>query len=91
MLLAHDNDDIQVQVICSQFLRKARATWWVCVGKVLRSKNASPCVVVAVVAKFHKAMVQAMLLYGSETWVLSPTTLTHFEGFYICSACYRMG
>ena len=32
---------------------------------------------------------QAVLLYGSETWVLSPTALTRQEGFHIYAA-YRM-
>ena len=80
-LLAQDDDDIQA--IRTQ-LRKARATW-ARVGQVLRSENASP----RVAAKFYKAMVQAVLLYGSETWVLSPTALARLEGFHI-RAAYRM-
>ncbi len=31
-------------------------------------------------------MVQAVLLYGSETWVLSPTALARLEGFHIRAA-----
>jgi hypothetical protein len=80
-LLAQDDNDIQA--IHAQ-LRKAWATW-ARVGQVLRSKNASPCVA----AKFYKAVVQAMLLYGSKTWVLSSTALARLEGFHICAA-YRM-
>ena len=80
-LLAQDDADIQA--IRSQ-LRKARATW-ARVGQVLRSKNASP----RVVAKFYKAVVQAVLLYGSKTWVLSSTALARLEGFHI-RAAYRM-
>ena len=80
-LLAQDDDDIQA--IRAQ-LRKARATW-ARVGQVLRSKNASP----RVAAKFYKAVVQAVLLYGSETWVLSSTALARLEGFHI-RATYRM-
>jgi len=34
-------------------------------------------------------VVQAVLLYGSETWVLSPTALARLEGFHI-RAAYRM-
>jgi len=33
--------------------------------------------------------VQSVLLYGSETWVLSPAALARLEGFHICAA-YRM-
>ena len=80
-LLAQDDHDIQA--ICAQ-LWKARATW-ARVGQVLRSKNASP----RVSAKFYKAVVQAVLLYGSETWVLSSTALARLEGFHICAA-YRI-
>ena len=80
-LLAQDDDDIQA--IRAQ-LRKARATW-ACVGQVLRSKNASP----RVAAKFYTTVVQAVLLYGSETWVLSTTALARLEGFHI-RAAYRM-
>ena len=34
-------------------------------------------------------VLQAVLLYGSEMWVLSPTALARLEGFHICAA-YRM-
>ncbi len=62
-LLAQDDDNIQA--IRAQ-LQKARATWaWV--GQVLRNKNVSP----HIATTFYKAVVQAILLYDSETWVLS--------------------
>jgi hypothetical protein len=80
-LLAQDDDDIQA--IRAQ-LRKARATW-ARVGQVLRAENVPP----RVAAKFYKAVVQAVLLYGSETWVLSTAALASLEGFHI-RAAYRM-
>ena len=80
-LLAQDDDDIQA--VRAQ-IRKARTTW-ARVGQVLRSENTSPCVA----ARFYTAVVQAVLLYGSETWVLSPTALARLEGFHI-RAAYRM-
>jgi len=52
---------------------------------VLRRENAPP----RVSAKFYKAIVQSVLLYGSETWVLSPAALARLEGFHI-RAAYRM-
>jgi len=52
---------------------------------VLRAENVTPCIA----AKFYKAVVQAVLLYGSETWVLSTTALASLEGFHI-RAAYRM-
>jgi hypothetical protein len=38
---------------------------------------------------FYKAAVQAVLLYGSETWNLSPTSVKQLEGFHI-RATWRM-
>jgi hypothetical protein len=80
-LLVQDDDDIQA--IRAQ-IQKAWATW-ARVGQVLRSENTSPCMA----AKFYMAVVQAVLLYGSEMWVLSPTALPRLEGFHI-RAAYRM-
>ncbi len=62
-------DDNNAQAIRTQ-LRKARATWaWV--GKVLWGENTP----LTVAAKFYLAVVQAVLLYGSETWVTSPQAM----------------
>jgi hypothetical protein len=80
-LLAQDDDDIQT--IRAQ-LWKARATW-ARVGQVLRAENVPP----RIAAKFYKAAVQAVLLYGSKTWVLLTTALASLEGFHI-RAAYRM-
>ncbi len=77
-MMAQDDDDIQA--IRAQ-LQKARSTWaWV--RQVLRSKNASPFVA----AQFYQAIIQAILLYGSKTWVISRTALAWLEGFHICAA-----
>jgi hypothetical protein len=38
---------------------------------------------------FYKATVQAMLLYGSEMWSLSPSSMKRLEGFHI-RAAWRM-
>ncbi len=74
-LLSQDDDDIQA--VRSQ-LCKARGTW-ARIGQVLRRENAPP----QVSAKFYKAIVQSVLLYGSETWVLSPAAMARLEGFHI--------
>jgi hypothetical protein len=42
-----------------------------------------------VAAKFYMAVVQAILLYGSETWNLSASALARLEGLHIRVA-YRM-
>jgi hypothetical protein len=80
-LLAQDDDNIQA--IRAQ-LWKARATW-ACIRQVLRAENVPP----RIAEKFYKAVVQAMLLYSSETWVLSMTALASLEGFHI-RAAYQM-
>ena len=80
-LLLQDNDD--VQAVRNQ-LCKVRGTW-ARIRQVLRRENAPP----RVSAKFYKAIVQSVLLYGSETWVLSPAVLARLEGFHI-RAAYRM-
>ncbi len=66
-MMAQDDNDIQA--ICAQ-LQKARATWDR-VGKVLQGENMSP----TIAAKFYLAVVQAILLYGSKTWVISPQAM----------------
>jgi hypothetical protein len=80
-LPAQEDDDIQA--IHAQ-LQKACAIW-AQVGQVLWSENAPP----HVATTFYKVIVQAILLYGSKTWVLSWTALAHLEGFHICVA-YQM-
>ena len=54
-------------------------------GQVLQTDNTP----LKVSAKFYKAVVQLVLLYGSETWNLTKTPLTGLEGFHI-RAAYRM-
>jgi hypothetical protein len=74
-LLSQDDDDIQA--VRGQFC-KARRTW-ARIGQVLRRENAPP----RVSPKFYKAIVQSVLLYESETWVLSPAAMARLEGFHI--------
>jgi hypothetical protein len=80
-MMAQDNNDAQA---VRHQLRKARGTW-ARIGQVLRSKNATPWVA----AKFYKAVVQAVLLYGNKTWNLTKAVLARLEGFHV-QAAYRM-
>jgi len=48
-------------------------------------ENKLPCVS----AKFYKVIVQSILLFCSETWVLSTAALARLEGFHL-HAAYRM-
>jgi len=76
-------DDNNVRAVRSQ-IKKARGIW-ARVGQVLQVDNTPP----KVSAKFCKAVVQSVLLYGSETWNLTKTALARLEGFHI-KAAYRM-
>ena len=80
-ILAQDNDDIRA--VRSQ-IKKARAIW-ARVGQVLQAENTPP----KVSAMFYKAVVQSVLLYGSESWNLTKTAMARLEGFHI-RAAYRM-
>ena len=80
-ILAQDNDD--VRAVRNQ-IKKARGIW-ARVGQVLQADNTPP----KVSAKFYKAVVQSVLLYGRETWNLTTTALARLEGFHI-RAAYRM-
>ncbi len=77
-LLAHDDNNSQAM---RANLKKARKSW-ARVSSVLRAENASP----KVCGVFYKAVVQAVLLFGSETWKLSPASLKSLEGFHIRAA-----
>jgi hypothetical protein len=62
-------DDANTQAMRSN-LRKARRCWaWIL--HVLRAENATA----RTCGMFYKATVQAVLLYGSETWSLSPMSV----------------
>ena len=74
------NDDNDTQAIRVQ-LRKARGVWGR-LSRMMRSENASP----RVCELFYKATVQAVLLFGSETWCLSPANLRLLEGFHVRAA-----
>jgi hypothetical protein len=76
-------DDADTQAMWSN-LKKARRCW-ARVSRVLRAENATP----KISGMFYKATVQAVLLYGSETWSLSHSSMKRLEGFHI-RAAWRM-
>jgi hypothetical protein len=77
-LLVYDDKDTQAM---RGNLKTARKSWGQ-VSCVLRAENASP----KVCGVFYKATVQAVLLFGSEMWKLSPLSLKSLEGFHIRAA-----
>lgn len=58
-------DDCDMQAVYAN-LRKARKSWRM-LSRLLRSENIEP----RVCGMFYKAVVQAVLLYSSETWALT--------------------
>ncbi len=79
-LLAYDDNDSQAM---RSNLKKACKSW-AQVSCVLRAENPSP----KVCGVIYKATVQAVLLFGSETWKMSPKNL---EGFHIKAVCHMAG
>ena len=77
-LIAFDDDDTRA---VRNHLAKARRVW-AQISRVLRAENASA----RVCGMFYKATVQPVLLFRSETWVLSPATLKRLEGFHAKAA-----
>ena len=82
-LVAMDNNDAQA---VRARPRKARAIWSM-LSKVLRAENATP----RVCGMFYRATVQAVLLYSSKTWVMSPASLRMLEGFHTHCAYHMTG
>jgi hypothetical protein len=82
-LLLHDDNDTQAM---RANLAKARRCW-AQVFQVLRSENASP----KVCGVFYKATIQAVLLFGSETWNLAPSGMACLEGFHLRAAWQMSG
>jgi hypothetical protein len=58
-------------------LSKARKRWGM-VSRLLVQDNADP----KTSGIFYKAIVQSILLYGSETWVVTPSVLRVLESFH---------
>jgi len=76
-------DDNDIQAVRSN-MRKARKVWGR-LSRLLRMDNASP----RVCGMFYKATIQAVLLFGSETWNLTPSAMKQLEGFHK-KAAWRM-
>ena len=80
-LMSYDDND--APAIRAQ-LRKGRKVWQR-FSKLLRQMKASP----RVAGKFYKAVVQSVLLFGSETWNITPSMTKVLEGFHVRCA-WRM-
>ncbi len=82
-LLAYDDNDAQA---VRGNLKKARGIW-VRLSHTIRAENASPCAC----GIFYKATVQSILLFGRETWNLSPVSLKCLEGFHLTAPWHMAG
>ena len=78
--ILNDEDDDSAAV--DQNLQRARCVW-ARFGKVLCRTGANP----KQMAAFYKAVVQSVLLFGSETWVLTVGMKTKLASFH--SRCAR--
>ncbi len=78
-------DDIDTQAMRSN-LKKARR-YWVWVSHGLWAENAT----LKTSRMFYKAMVQVVLLYGSEMLILSQSSMKSLEGFHIHAAWQMSG
>jgi hypothetical protein len=58
-------------------LKKARAKWGR-IGRILSREQANP----RVMATFYKAIIQSVLLYGAETWVLTKRMMQPLRSFH---------
>ena len=74
-------DDTDVQSIRGN-LKKAKKVWKM-LSRLLRGENLAS----RVCGMFYKAVVQAVLLYGSETWAITPSAMRCLKGFHFRAAC----
>ena len=72
----HRTDDDWPAVLRN--IRRARQVWGR-LGKLPRREGADPIIS----AKFYRAVVQAVLLFVAETWVLSEAMLNKLEGVHV--------
>ena len=52
---------------------------WSCLGKMLRREGVES----AISEKFYCAVIQAVLFFGSDTWVLLVPMVHRLEGVYV--------
>ena len=73
MMSADDYDDAAI----NYNITKATKTWWQ-MHRILSHDTADS----RVMGHFYLAVIQAQLLYGSETWVISQHALKRLESFH---------
>jgi Reverse transcriptase (RNA-dependent DNA polymerase) len=80
-----DNDDDMIAI--EKQLMKAKMVWGR-IGKIIKKKtNANP----KIMSIFYKVIIQSVLLYGSESWVLTDRMQTRLNSFHHRCARYITG
>merc|ERR1711906_15227 len=74
-LIAYDDTDVPA---ARRQLARARAVWGR-LRKIIQKEN----ITAPVAGMFYQAVVAAVLLYGSESWVLPEAQLRALEGFHV--------
>ena len=82
-ILSENDDD--AKCVESQ-VTKARARWWR-IARILKSEGASA----KIMARFYIATVQAILLYGAESWVLTTRLVQILNSFHLRAVRHMTG
>jgi hypothetical protein len=80
------SDDDSDEPCVERNLKRAKQQWGMICG-ILSNEPASP----EVMASFYKSVVQSVLLYGSESWVLTKSMITKLASFHRRCARYITG
>jgi hypothetical protein len=80
-IVSEDDDDTTPAIEAN--LKNAKAKWAM-FKKLLRREHASR----RVMGHFYKAIVQSILLYGAETWVIKPENMKKLRTFHWKAARY---
>ena len=67
-------------------MRSARKKW-IAISRILKSEGADP----KCMAKFYMAVIQAVLLYGADSWVVKSGDLRKLRSFHARAARYMTG
>ena len=71
-----DNDSVYIQENLSNARRR-----WNCVAKILKTEGANA----KCMAKFYITIVQAVLLYGADSWVVTKRDMNKLQSFHHCA------
>ena len=79
-----DNDDDSPCI--QENLRRARQRWN-CIAKILKAEGANA----KCMSKFYMTIVQAVLLYGADTWVIKKQDMDRLRSFHKRALRYMTG